>query len=172
MSVKIIVDPGSCHLGDEGRAYDFVNRSVEVGADAIKFQLFKEEAPFVPPNIMLPWSLFPKLVEHGQLIGIEVFASFFHWDAFQAIKDAGCKSIKFAYGMRGQVYEYAIKKELDSFENVYVSYGFMDTLHQVEGLTHLWCIPEYPVPYQVDFTQTFYFDITMVHNKHSAGVIV
>jgi len=158
MSVKIIVDPGSCHLGSVNKTYHLIEHAKDAGADAIKFQLFKEEVPFVPPNIMLPWDWFPKLVEYGNNIGIEVFASFFHWDAYKVIRDAGCKSIKFAYGMRGQVQSYWLSGVLAQFDTAYVSNDFMEwhpTKIADTKIKRLWCIPQYPVPFQVDFTDKF-----------------
>lgn len=141
--VEVIAEIGSCHMGEFYLAKEHIRIVKECGANKAKFQLFRN----LPPNIDLPYSWFPELIEYGRNIGIEVFASVFNKDAFDIVC-RNCNSIKFAYSMRNSFL-------IDSCKdmNRYVSYSVMDNINQ--DVKKLYCIPIYPIPYKIDFEEIF-----------------
>ena len=141
--MRIIADPGSCHMGDLSMAKELIDVAREAGCSAIKFQLFKD----LPPNIELPYKWMPELVEYGK--GIEVFASVWDEDGVQALRGAGCRSIKFSYGQRGKAF-----LSMRGFTSIYVSGDVLHNFHP--NHIRLYCIPEYPVPYQINFDCLFH----------------
>lgn len=142
--MKVIVDPGSCHMGKLEYAKELIDVAVDCGADACKFQLFKD----LPPNIKLPRYWFLELVAYGANKKMEVFASVFEWGAYDLVKSV-CKSIKLAYSQRTRGSLYNIK----AFENFYISGDIFTEFP--EGTIKLFCIHEYPVLYEVNFDGIF-----------------
>jgi len=151
----IIGDPGSCHLGELSRAKTLISVGAEAGLDAVKFQLFRDKAI---GNIPMPDAWIPELVEHGKKKGVEVFASVWDQAGIDALAKAGCQSIKFAYSMRDSRYVKSVCLG-GRFERVYLSCNLMSDLTPLgadgDNVIHLYCIPEYPVPYQVHFAGLF-----------------
>ena len=147
-SVQIITDPGSCFLGKLEYAKELIKISVDCGADAIKFQLFKNK----PPNIELPYEWFPELVSYGYDLGIEVFASAFDTEAVVLITQ-NCSSIKFAYSVNPDKYWSA--SLCDHFKKIYISGDIMTDFPVGDNVIKLMCIPEYPVKYTVNFEGIF-----------------
>lgn len=152
MPVKVITDPGSCHLGSLTYAKELIKISADCGADACKFQLFKES----DINIPLPYKWFPELVDTGKNYGIEVFASAFDKEALNIIMD-NCKSVKFAYSMRESKLIFDINfakvKTIYISGDIYTNF-YPNGLGGVESI-RLFCIPQYPVQYLIDFEGIF-----------------
>jgi len=150
MPTKIILDPGSCHMGKLDYAKELIRLAVDVGADAVNFQLFKN----LPPNIELPYEWMPELIEYGGNYSgnkIEVFASVFNQEAYDFVKMIRIKSIKFAY-RKHQTADNIITACHD-FDTVYCS-GDWNTEIYYET-KKLFCIPQYPVPFIIDFENVF-----------------
>ena len=144
---RIILDPGSTHDGSLGKAEELVHIAKKSGADAIKFQLLTKKQ-LQGGNIMLPWEWLPALIDVGEELGVEVFASVFNTVGIDYLASCGCESIKFAHSQRELYY----KNDLREFKNRYVSSNDMKL---IKDCINLWCIPEYPVPYIPNFGGLF-----------------
>ncbi len=150
MKVKIIVDPGSCHGGKLDTAKELVRVAKECGADACKFQLFPDTKQWTENgNIPLPLKFMGELIGYGTDLKIEVFASVFYDEALLKLKECGCESIKFAYSVS------ASAEKCYGFKRLYASYGVLADIPKKKELIPLYCIPEYPVPYHVNFEGIF-----------------
>ena len=146
--VKVILDPGSAHSGNKAYATELTKIAAHIGADAIKWQLFTNK----PPNIELPYEWFPDLVEYGEALDLEVFASTFDIDSYEIVKK-NCSSIKFAYSMRDAFGQ--IEKAVKDFNEVYISGDVMTKFNPSLKVKKFYCIPTYPVPYEVNFDGIF-----------------
>lgn len=144
----VIADPGSCHLGRKDLAKELIKTAKGCGADAIKFQLFKN----MPPNIPLPYHWVGWLKEFADNLKIELFASIWDIAGLRTLVKAGCTSVKFAYSQRCNegLYNLADQKGI---KTKYVS-GDVYTVFNPTA-TKLYCIPEYPVAYTVNFEGIF-----------------
>lgn len=152
---KIIVDPGSNHNGDYGKAIELIKIAADCGADAVKFQLLTQKELKGTGNIELPWKWLPELIDHGKIYHIEVFASVFNEDGIKWLRACKCKSIKFAYSQQ-KYGEVTVGKGAE-FEKIYMSCDVMTKPEwpKKDCLISLYCIPLYPVPYIVDFEGLF-----------------
>ena len=140
--VRIVADPGSCHMQNKEYCFDFINLASECGTD-VKFQLFKD----LPPNLELPRIWFQQLVEYGKKRNVEVFASVFDEEALNLLRLCKCKSVKFAFSQQNSS---LIESALEDFENVFISCGVMDEQRHSKA-TYLFCDPTYPVRYKIAF---------------------
>ena len=173
MAVKIILDPGSTHDGSIDKAKELIRIGAGSGADAIKWQLLGENETKAG-NTLLPWAWLPELMDLGKSLGVEVFASVFNRAGAEWLYKCGCASIKFAYSQRlnlGWACDHKTVRSGLDFKRIYVSCDVMhkpdmvmpDTqgnpiVFDVTGASqfiHLYCVPEYPVPYIVDFEGLF-----------------
>ena len=145
--VKIIADPGSCHMGNINFAKELILAARDSGADAIKFQLFEDK----PPNIELPREWAWQLRERADELGIDLFFSVFDYGAMSVAVKCGCTSAKIAFSLRNDGGMINACRAL--FGTVYVS-GDTNT-DFIKDTTKLYCIPEYPVKYLIDFEGIF-----------------
>jgi N-acetylneuraminate synthase len=160
MNTQIIVDAGSCHEGKLAQAKELIRVGASCGASAVKFQLFKN----LTPNIELPYEWMPELVGYGRLLGVDVFASVWDKEGIDALVKAEARTIKLAYPQRHN-------KELlsaipERLSKVIIS-GDIFTDWSEKVTTKLYCIPEYPVKYQVDFDILDRFD---GFSDHTIGI--
>ena len=143
-------------------AKELTKIAADCGANAIKWQLFKNDIkekslhPEKYPNIELPREWFPELVAYGKELGLEVFASTFDDEALILVSKY-CESIKFSYGFNK---DHAIKYlawpiENKPFKNIYISGDLMTNFPNDRTILRLYCIPQYPVPFIIDFTSLF-----------------
>jgi len=149
--VKIIGDPGSCHLGSFDRACDLVRIGKDSGLDAVKFQLLTGNES-KGGNIGMDWEWLPELIVLGDRLGVEVFASVFDKSGIDWVRKCGCKSIKFAYSQYLKYLQFNVLEK--PFQNQYVSCDVMNE-RQIVNAIKLYCVPEYPVPYKIDFEGLF-----------------
>jgi len=155
--MKLILDPGSCHMGKYDRAKELISLASDAGAHAIKFQLLQPEQIFKngkkTGNIQLSWAFMPELIEYGYKKDIEVFASVFDDSGIKRLKEWGCKSIKFSYAQNSN----HLKAYDHGFENIYLSCDVMNIPDKVDmpGLIKLYCVPSYPVQSKLDFEGIF-----------------
>lgn len=150
--MKIIGDPGSCHMGRLDLAKELIRVGAACGLNAVKFQLLTGTQTRGTGNIGLDWDYLPELMALGDNLGVEVFASVFDLDGILWLQRCHARSIKFAYSMPALV-----QPDLEqNFDLVYVSLDVMRPLkHSGRNFISLYCIPEYPVRYVVDFEGIF-----------------
>jgi len=154
MSTKtlLIGDPGSTHCGDVEIAHELVRVGKECGLDMVKFQLFPNDIRYTKcGNIPLDYSEFTDLVEYGNDLGICVFASVFNATAYKTVAKR-CKAVKFSYKSCMSTW---IPQAVQDFKPDYV-FVSGDVMNQPpEFVQRLYCIPEYPVRYKIDFDGIF-----------------
>jgi sialic acid synthase SpsE len=164
----LILDIGSTHMGKKDYCFEFIEKAKEAGADAVKFQMFKPDSAAGKGNIALPYQWFYAFRELGDKLGINVFSSCWDFEGVNTLITAGCDSIKFAYSQTGNkgLIDYA----REHFPTIYLSYDIMNrpTTPQTSQEKWLYCIPEYPVKYDVNFEKLFpFFD---GFSDHTMGV--
>jgi sialic acid synthase SpsE len=155
--IKVIADPGSCHMGDINRAIALTRAAVECGVDAIKWQLFDSSDG---GNVPLAREYFFRLVEIGRGLGIEVFASVWKMSGLIDLKETDCKSIKFAYSQnnRSDLIGLALERDMKTYVSGDIQTDFPKgkaTDRTYNCPIRLYCIPLYPVPYLIDFDGLF-----------------
>ena len=151
--IRLIAELGSCHMGKIERIREAIDRCKASGIDALKLQLFPNEAPYVPTNIYLPPEMFIDAFTYGLEKGVDVSASCFDRASFDFLMNCRPKFIKFAYSKKTMAEE--INITLGSEIETIVSCDVM-TDHLVhDNATKLYCIPEYPVRYEVAFDELF-----------------
>lgn len=150
--IYLIGDPGSCHCGKEELARELVRVGKECGLSAVKFQLFPREFKYTSRgNVPLPSEMFKDLVLYGKDIGMDVFASVFCPASYGLVKRL-CKAVKFSY--KSTMAKSIIRAvEFFGAKNVYVSGDVMS--QPPDFVQKLYCIPEYPVKYKIDFDGIF-----------------
>lgn len=120
----VILDIGSCHEGDRSKAITAILRAKEIGADAIKFQLFDQDGE--GQNVALNPEWMQRLVDWGDRHEIVVFASVFDVKFVPVVCGAGCEYIKVAYSQRNNKPLVDACVEQFGAENTFVSYGAME----------------------------------------------
>lgn len=150
MSVRVIADPGSCHLGSLRKAMELVTAAADSGAWAIKFQLFPKRYEQYGNMMLLEEWFMNFLMPHAKLKGIHCFASVFSESAYRCTLNSGCKYIKFAFGrynmMKSAVLEYGKQ---------YVFASGNEKKKPPVKCNWLYCVPEYPVKGKINFTGLF-----------------
>lgn len=161
----IIGDIGSCHMGKLDKCIEAVNVGKDCGLDAVKFQLGTSK-----PNIGLPVAYYQEAFEEGARIGIDVFTSvfapeFYEHTTFPAIYKP--KYMKFAYsqckGGDGDLGDYTRDILSRDFRSrcksegikIIASCDVMTIMKNLDADIRLYCIPEYPVRYKIDFEGIF-----------------
>ena len=139
--MKIIADIGSCHMAKLEYCKEAIDLASNTGCWAIKFQLFKGEEFTKNGNIELPREWWGELVEYAK-DRIIIFASCFDVEAIDLIRKTG-PYIKIPYSKR---FEWGWLNQKDVFVSCSPSEA-----HKFTGFKRLFCIPEYPVLYKVDF---------------------
>jgi len=157
--VRLIAELGSCHMGKLDRIKEAVDRCKESGIDALKLQLFPNEAPYVPTNIHLSQNMFQRAFEYGKSVGLPVSASVFDMDSLIFLQNLNPEFIKLSFSKK----HYAdISEEINWVESMHlkgieaiVSCDVMSD-HKISATaTKLYCIPEYPVRYEISFDELF-----------------
>jgi sialic acid synthase SpsE len=150
MKIRIIPDVGSTHDGNENACHKAIATAAEWGLSDIKFQLLESEQQ-TSGNISIKPSWVPRLIQMGNDCGVNVFFSVWSEQSMKICHDAGMKTIKFAYSMNR--HSWIIKEAIKLFDEVIVS---GDIMHRSPiGCTELFCLPFYPVYYQVSFEGLF-----------------
>lgn len=166
MSVRIIAEIGSCHMGKVSYGKEAVERCLEMGVDAIKFQLFPNEKKFTESgNVWLSPEKYLEIAEYSVDSGLVCSASVFDEANFDFLLKTRPDFIKFSYSQkhRNSLIEECI---LEGIEPV-VSCDIMSDLDVPEEATKLFCIPQYPVYFNVNFDGIFpRFDGFSDHTLH------
>lgn len=162
----IIVDPGSTHMGKLKYALEHIDRAADAGADVIKFQLFKNPKGYTGGNVELPLNWWPELEERAALKGIKLTASVFNQKMLSFLLKKKPEFIKLAYSKKDEAYW--IGRILDEDIKPIVSCDVMTDRLIPRGCIKLYCIPEYPVRYEISFDGLFpRFD---GFSDHSLGI--
>jgi len=148
--VRLIAECGSTHMGKLSRILEAIHRCQDGGIDALKLQLFPNEAPYVPTNIWLDPEIFVTAFNYAKKHSFQLSASCFDQSSYELLKTLNVPFIKLAYGKKEQFSWIA-----DDGQERIVSCDVM-TDHLVPSYaTKLYCIPEYPVRYEVAFDGLF-----------------
>lgn len=156
MGIYITLDPGSTHNHKLDYARELIDIASDCGADCIKFQLFPDTPEFtIKGNVPLPYDWFPGLMSYGQKKHIRVAASVFDWIGLQLCMQHNVPYIKFAYSQKSK--RGWMEGPLNMGKRLFVSADTMSlpSLPENSNITRLYCIPEYPVKYEVAFDGLF-----------------
>ena len=147
---KIIADIGSCMGARLDRCLDAIRLCKDLGVSVVKFQMFYGEKYTKVGNIELPRDLWPQMVEFAQEIEMPITASAFDFGAVDLLNRSPVPFIKFSYGNRFKDAWFE-----QSEKQVMVSCDPLSYRSVPKEALKLYCIPEYPVRYQVDFDTLF-----------------
>jgi N,N'-diacetyllegionaminate synthase len=148
-SIKVIVDPGSTHMGKIEYAKEAIDLAAENKCWAIKFQLFKGEEFTKNGNIELPREWWPKLVEYAK-DRIIIFSSVFDFEAIDLLTKYESPYIKIPYSQRKRFRAYYPFMKMEIIISCHPS-----EVYNYPNCIRLFCIPEYPVLYKIDFNEIF-----------------
>jgi sialic acid synthase SpsE len=138
-------------MGKMEYCLEHIDRACDMGADAVKFQLFGDDIA-KNGNIKLPLEWWPDLWEYADG-KIPITASVFNDDALKLLLQYPVPFVKFAFSQKQALSR--IEKTISSHIEAIVSCDVM-TAHLVPlGVKKLFCVPEYPVQYQIDFENIF-----------------
>lgn len=150
---RIIAELGSCHMSKLERIKEAIDRCKKIGVDALKLQLFPNEAPYVPTNIWLDPYMMREAIEYGDKHGVIVSASVFDELSWIYLLDSNPKFIKFSYSKKesSRLIAATIQHDIEAI----VSCDVMTDHLVPKEATKLYCIPEYPVRYEIAFDGLF-----------------
>lgn len=149
VKLEICGDMGSCHMGSLEKAKELIRIGSESGLDSVKMQLLTS-TQIGNGNILLDWNHLPELVEYAKLKRIDFYPSAFDAAGVELTKKH-CREIKFAYSQRGTIQQY----DLSGFDRVFGSFDVMSEIPAIGNLVPYFVVPEYPVPYVVNFEDLF-----------------
>jgi len=147
---RIIVcgEIGSTHENKLDKILRAVEIASEIGLDLIKFQLGTKH-----PNLTLPFEYFIKAYEHGKNLGMNVISSVFDDDLLQAYISLKPAYTKFAYSQKDHIYNQQLS--INEGVPVIVSCDVLTRMQPVKEAIKLFCVPQYPVVYKMDFSKLF-----------------
>lgn len=149
-----IGDIGSCHMGKKEYALKAVERAKEIELDCLKFQLFPNIPKYIDSgNIYLPYEWWGDIWSYASHKKLTVSSSFFDDTAFQMLLECRPKFIKFAYSQKEEIKK--IEKCLEMGITPMVSCDVMSLPKIPKNATKLYCIPEYPVRYEIAWDGIF-----------------
>jgi sialic acid synthase SpsE len=151
--LRLIAELGSCHMGRLDRIKEAIDLCKAYQLDALKLQLFPNEAPYVPTNIYLPREMFTAAFEYAKERGVCLSASVFDEDSFRFLLFHRPSFIKFSFGKKDQT-EWIRETIAHGIEAI-VSCDVLSDHFVPERATKLYCIPEYPVRYEVTYDEIF-----------------
>lgn len=151
--VKLIAELGSCHQGKISYIFEAIDRCKDSGIDALKLQLFPNTAPYVPTNIYLPPETFIRAFKYARSKDLPLSASVFDKASFDFLQELNPPFIKFAYSKKDQ--RDMIEDSLALGIETIVSCDVMTDQSVNPKAVKLYCIPEYPVRYEVNFDELF-----------------
>lgn len=147
--IKLIVEVGSGHRGEVSRGVEFIRRAKDIRAWAVKFQLFPNKEQYTGcGNIHLSLEKFSELYEYGRSIDMPVTASVFGKSELEFLEQLNPLFIKLSYSKSLDTVLYNKTQE-------YIVSGDVMNKHLLPTGKHLYCIPEYPVRYEVAFDKIF-----------------
>src|SRR3989344_3919161 len=165
----IIFEVASTHEGDWGVAKEYVSIAKDVGADAVKFQLFEADKVLNPITRGLkvtydyfkktetPRSWFSKLIDLCKDIGIDLLCTPFDEDAASFLNNIGIPAIKVA---SGELTNSPLLSHVAKFGKPVILSSGMANMEEVREAVHvlrnnecnqialLQCTSVYPMPYE------------------------
>jgi sialic acid synthase SpsE len=156
MSLKLIAEFGSCHMGKIAHIKEAIDRCSVAGIDYLKLQLFPNEAPFVPENVWLDPEIYTEAAEYAYDKGLILSASVFDEKSLSFLLEDQPLFYKFAFSKKArQDWIERAHLHAGSYSQIFVSCDVM-TDHLVPNYCKkLYCIPEYPVRYEIAFDELF-----------------
>jgi sialic acid synthase SpsE len=146
-----IAECGSNHEGDLGRAKKLVRMAYECGAHVCKFQLWTDPEITARGNIPLSFTDFQHLWDYTKTLpGMDLTASAFDDASLDFLLEFKPMYVKFAYSKR--FWKEGIEKAMDRGAIPIVSTNLLDAHKITPDAIKLFCIPEYPVLYDIDFS--------------------
>lgn len=153
MSVRVIAELGSNHYNQLDRLKKAVDVCATYSMD-LKVQLFPDtEAYTKVGNVWLSPANFSAALDYANRNGVVFSASVFSQTYFDYLVQLKPKFIKFAFGKKDQTEQ--IEAALASGIETIVSCDVMTDNKVPPGSTKLYCIPEYPVRYEIAFDSLF-----------------
>jgi sialic acid synthase SpsE len=147
--VYLVGDIGSTHGGSLKVAMETIKMAHESGLDAVKFQL-----GVCSPNIDFSLSHYILICDYGKKLGIDISTSIFSNDnpdmrerLISTVIESKPKWIKFSYSQKHLIEDQ--KRFYDAGIAVVVSCDTMTRHIPIDEAIKIYCIPEYPVRYQV-----------------------
>ena len=148
----LIVDPGSTHMGRLDHALAHISMAANAKVDIIKFQMLSPKEAR-GGNIELPLIYWEDLKEHAEDEGIEITASVFSEYNLDFLLEHNPKYIKLSYSKKHEIKW--IEKILKAGITPIVSCDVLTERAVPAECIKLYCIPEYPVPYEIAFDGLF-----------------
>jgi N,N'-diacetyllegionaminate synthase len=153
MSIRIIAEVGSTHMGKIEYAKEAVDRCIDLGVDAIKFQLFPNSEDFTKSgNVWLSPDMYLEIVDYADN-QIDVTASVFDEDSYRFLLKTKPPFIKFAYSQNRR-WNW-IDDTLENGIEAVVSCDIMSDRKVAPEATKLFCVPRYPVYEKLVFDELF-----------------
>lgn len=142
--LRLIAELGSCHMGKIEYAKEAVDRVLDAGFDAIKFQLFPNETKYTSVgNVWLPPDIYMEIADYAEDQGLHCSASVFDELSFEFLLRLQPSFIKFAYSQKER--GLWIQRTLEEGIEAIVSCDVMTDQKLGAGMTKLFCVPRYPV---------------------------
>lgn len=154
MSTYTIAEIGSTHMGKEDYVKASIEAASEAGFSAVKFQLFPNKEEYTHTgNVHMSGHLFEIAYKFANEWGIDCSASVFGENEFQFLKQFVPPFIKLAYSK--QKNRSWIEECIDASIDAIVSCDFMTIDAVPNRATKLYCVPQYPVVYELAFDGVF-----------------
>jgi len=154
VGIRIIAELGSCHEGKLTLLKEAVDRCADMGIDALKVQLFPNTKDFTATgDIWLPPDVFLEGKEYAEQVGVPFSASVFGEDEFDFLLRTNPPFIKISYSQKNRADW--IRESLDEGLETIVSCDVMTDKLVPAKCTKLFCVPLYPVYFQVRFDNLF-----------------
>lgn len=156
----IVAEVGQNHCGSMTLACELILKARKAGADLVKFQLYQHGKLYVNhpeiPNVELSFEQAKELFDYGASIGMEVFFSVFDVERVEWCEKIGVKRYKVAYSQNRNAP--LLKTIAETRKPLIVSTSWDKRTRSVfpsvtpfvgngYPLTYLYCVPEYPAPF-------------------------
>ena len=182
-TVKVIAEIGINHFGDTAKAKRMIALAKHAGADIAKTQLYDPEKLFPDHHLYAQGRDWYEKIRQTELsrrqsfelaefcdkVDIEFMASCFDLERLSWLEEIGVKRHKIAYNQRNNQElinamwdtNKPLISSIDAFSDSYLPF-LVGKSWQNKGnpdVTYLYCIPEYPTPYnKVFFGGTMFLD--------------
>ncbi len=154
MSIRIIGEIGSTHMGKVSYAKETVDRACDAGFDAIKFQLFPDIPKYTSVgNVYLHPEKYLEIAEYAAEQHLDCSASVFDEESFDFLLKTRPSFIKFSYSKKEEtsLIEECLEEDIEAI----VSCDIMTDSYVSPEATRLFCLPHYPVYFEVNFDRLF-----------------